>query len=68
LRVTRLTRRLQKLEARQPRGCPTCQHWCGTVLQDDDGMWSRSDRCPDCDRLVPIRVVAQILDVPLAAL
>jgi hypothetical protein len=66
--VTKLGPRLRKLEAGRPVGCPTCRAWCGTVLQDDDGVRSRPERCPACGRFVPIRVAVHVVGVPLSVL
>ena len=65
--MTGLGKRLATLEARAPAGCATCRHWYGVVFEDEAGDRTRPDGCPDCGRLVPVRLVRVILGVPLEA-
>ena len=65
--MTGLGKRLGRLEARTPAGCATCHDWYGLVLGDDEGHRGRPERCPDCGRLVPIRLVTVVVGVPLDA-
>jgi hypothetical protein len=60
-------RRLERLEARRPRGCATCRRWVGTVLMDDDGNLSRPEWCPTCRRHVPVTLRVHLVGVPLDA-
>ncbi len=57
--------RLEKLEARMPKGCAACRSWCGTILVGDAGDPSRPERCPGCGRLVPFRVSLHIIGIDL---
>lgn len=66
--MRRIEPRLLKLEAVAPAGRATCRGWCGTVLVDDDGNRGRPERCPDCGRLVRIRVLLHLVGIPLDAL
>jgi hypothetical protein len=61
-------RRLERLEARCARGCPTCRQWVGAVLTDDDGNLSRPEWCHDCGRYVPVTLRVHLVGVPLDAL
>jgi hypothetical protein len=65
--VIGLGKRLATLEAKTLVGCGTCRGWWSIVLGDDVGNRSRPERCPDCGRLVPIRLVTVIVGVPLGA-
>jgi hypothetical protein len=59
--------RLNALERLVPVGCPTCRSWMEIVLGDDDGHRSRTERCPECGRLVPIKQTIVIVGVPIDA-
>ncbi len=64
--MSRLTKRLVELEARQPVGCPACRGWAGTVVVhvDEAGheYWrSRSDACSACGRVVPVRCRVELV-------
>ena len=60
-----LGKRLAAVEARAPVGCPTCLSWSRVVYEDDQGNRTRPDRCPDCGRLVTVRLVRVVYGVPL---
>ncbi len=64
----RVGSRLEKLEARMPKGCTACRSWCGTVLVGDAGDASRPARCPGCGRLVSIATVVRVVGVDLGLL
>lgn len=49
-------------------GCEMWRSWCPIVLGDEDGSRSRPERCPGCERVVPIRQVDVIVGVLIDAL
>jgi hypothetical protein len=55
--------RVGKVEAvlRPPRGCSMCRRWDGSVVGDDTGKRSRPEVCPDCGRVVPVRMLAIVV-------
>lgn len=48
---TTTDRRLIRLEG---------QHHDGTLIEDDTGAQSRPDQCPNCGKLIPIRLVLHL--------
>lgn len=46
--------RIIRLEERLGSGCPHCRAWNAMVIESEDGFRSRPERCPVCQREVPI--------------
>ena len=61
----RVKPRLAKLEAALPKGCDECRTWWDTVLVDNFGATQRPERCPQCGRLVPVRITVHLVGIPL---
>ncbi len=57
--------RLEKLEARMPKGCSVCRTWHDLAFVDDEGWTHRPERCPECGRLVPISITVRIVGIDL---
>jgi hypothetical protein len=62
-----MSTRLRKVEAvlRPTPGCSTCRRWDDNVVGDDMGKRSRPEMCPECERVVPVRMVAIVARIDL---
>ncbi len=61
--MSAIGRRLGKVEAvlRPPPGCTVCRRWDGSVVGDKTGKRSRPEVCPECGRVVPVRMLAIVV-------
>ena len=57
--------RLARLESVMPKGCDACRTWWDTVLVDDFADTQRPERCPQCGRMVPVRITIHLVGIPL---
>jgi len=59
--------RLGKVEPvlRPQPGCPICRRWDGNVVGDDMGKRSRPEVCPECGRVVPVRMLVIVAGMDL---
>jgi len=62
-----MSSRLGKVEAvlRPSPGCSTCRRWDGNVVGDEAGKRSRPEACPECGRVVPVRMMAMVAGIDL---
>lgn len=58
---------MARLEARVPKGSFVCRRWRGAVYAFGDGLPEWPERCPACGRIVPIRLLRQVVLVPSMA-
>ena len=61
--MTKLVARVTRMEQQRPLGCATCRHWGPAIYEDDDGQGGRPEQCPDCGRVVPIRLVRRYVGI-----
>lgn len=61
--MRRAAARLARLESRIPAGCAVCRRWGPSVYAFGDGAPERPERCPACGRVVPIRLIRQLIIV-----
>ncbi len=62
--MKRREQRLRLLEARGAVGCATCRFWGPCVSEVGDRGPERGESCPDCGRVVEIRLLRRIILIP----
>jgi hypothetical protein len=57
--------RIIRIDAHLPKGCATCRRWPPCAIELRTGELSRPERCPHCQRDVPIRLIRRYVGVDL---